>query len=54
MSSYAVRRILQLVPVLLLVSAVVFFVFRIVPGDTASARLGEQATPEALAALRKA
>src|SRR5262249_49736809 len=54
MGVYAARRLIQLVPVLLLVSTAVFFVFRIVPGDVATQRLGENATPEALAALRRA
>jgi peptide/nickel transport system permease protein len=50
---YIARRILQLIPVLFVVSAVVFFAFRVVPGDPAQLALGVDATPEALAALRK-
>ena len=42
-----------MVPVLLFVSAIVFFVFRIVPGDVAVVRLGEGADPEAVAQMRK-
>jgi peptide/nickel transport system permease protein len=50
---YIARRILQLIPVLFVVSAVVFFAFRVVPGDPAQLALGVDATPEALEALRK-
>jgi peptide/nickel transport system permease protein len=41
-----------MVPVLLLVSAIVFFVFHIIPGDMAVARLGEGADPQMVAAMR--
>jgi peptide/nickel transport system permease protein len=54
MSAYILRGLLRLVPVTLLVSAAVFFVFRIVPGDVAVARLGENADPAAIARLREA
>ena len=53
MSGYVVRRVGQLVPVLLIVSAVVFFVFRIIPGDMAVMRLGQNADPESITAMRK-
>ncbi len=49
---YVFRRLLQLIPVLFVVGTVVFFAFRIVPGDPAQLALGVDATPEALAALR--
>lgn len=49
---YIARRLLQLFPVLFVVGTVVFFTFRIVPGDPAQLALGVDATPEALAALR--
>ena len=52
MTAYIVQRIVHLVPVLLVVSALVFFIFRIVPGDTAVMRLGEQADPQAVAQMR--
>jgi peptide/nickel transport system permease protein len=51
-SRYILRRLLQVIPVLFVVSTVVFFTFRIVPGDPAQLALGVDATPEALAALR--
>jgi len=54
MSTYIARAVPRLVPVLLFVSAAVFFVFRIVPGDVAVARLGENADPAAVARLREA
>ena len=49
---YIARRLLHLLPVLFVVSTVVFFAFRVVPGDPAQLILGVDATPEALAALR--
>jgi peptide/nickel transport system permease protein len=52
-SSYIARRVGQLVPVLLIVSAVVFFVFRIIPGDMAIMRLGQNADPASITAMRK-
>jgi len=52
-SGYVARRVGQLVPVLLIVSAVVFFVFRIIPGDMAVMRLGQNADPESITAMRK-
>lgn len=38
---------------LVVVSAIVFFVFRIIPGDAAVTRLGESADPESVARLRR-
>jgi peptide/nickel transport system permease protein len=52
--SYIVRRLVHMVPVLALVSAIVFFVFHIIPGDMAVARLGEGADPQAIAVMRHA
>lgn len=49
---YIARRLLHLIPVLFVVSTVVFFAFRVVPGDPAQLILGVDATPEALAAVR--
>jgi peptide/nickel transport system permease protein len=49
---YIARRLLHLIPVLFVVSTVVFFAFRVVPGDPAQLILGVDATPEALAAIR--
>lgn len=52
MTGYVLRRILQLVPVLLGISLVVFLVMALLPGDPALAILGPYATPESLASLR--
>lgn len=49
---FIARRLFHLIPVLFVVSTVVFFAFRVVPGDPAQLILGVDATPEALAAIR--
>ncbi|MBV9539190.1 MAG: ABC transporter permease [Acidisphaera sp.] len=51
MIAYALRRLLAAIPTLLAVLTLVFVIVRIVPGDPAYAILGDQATPEAVAAL---
>ncbi|GAJ40806.1 ABC transporter permease [Saccharococcus caldoxylosilyticus] len=51
MLSYAVRRILMVIPVLLGMSLVVFFMIRAIPGNPAQVILGQKATKEAVAAL---
>jgi peptide/nickel transport system permease protein len=43
---------MQMIPVLLLVLALVFVIFRLVPGDPAQLILGANPDPEAMAALR--
>ncbi len=53
MAPYLVRRLLLTVPVLLFVSLIVFALVNLIPGDPALIMLGEQATPEALSALRQ-
>jgi peptide/nickel transport system permease protein len=45
MLRYVVRRLLLLVPILLGVSILIFFWIRALPGNPASALLGERATP---------
>lgn len=52
MSAYVLRRLLQLIPVLLGISLVVFLIMALLPGDQALAILGPYATPESLASLR--
>jgi peptide/nickel transport system permease protein len=52
MTQYIIRRLLQGIPVLLLISAVVFAVVAFIPGDPAAVVLGHAATPENVAALR--
>lgn len=49
---FVARRILAAVPTLVAVLTLVFVIVRIVPGDPALVILGDQATPEAIAALR--
>ena len=53
MGPYIVRRLLQMIPVLLLVMAIVFVVFRMVPGDPAQLILGTNPDPDVLAATRR-
>jgi len=50
---YVVRRIIFIIPVALLVSFTVFMMIHLIPGDPARVLLGEQATPETVAALQK-
>lgn len=52
MLGFVLRRLLAAVPTLLAVLTLVFLIVRIVPGDPALVILGDQATPEAAAALR--
>ncbi|MBX5444870.1 nickel ABC transporter permease [Sphaerobacter sp.] len=52
MVRYILRRILAMLPVLFLVSVIVFSLIHLTPGDPAITMLGEEATPEAVAALR--
>ena len=50
--NYAMRRILQSIPILLIVLTLVFFVVRVLPGDPATAALGDYASKDAINALR--
>ena len=52
MMGFVIRRLLAAIPTLLAVLTLVFIIVRIVPGDPAMVILGDQATPEAAAALR--
>ena len=52
MGRYIFRRILFLIPTLLLVSFLVYAIISAAPGDPAQLALGEGATPEAVAAKR--
>ena len=47
------RRLVYLVPVVLAVTALTFLIANLLPGDLAIAMLGDQATPENVAALHK-
>jgi peptide/nickel transport system permease protein len=53
MLSYALRRLAMIVPVLLGISAIVFLIMAMIPGDPALAILGSFATPENTAQLRQ-
>ncbi|OEH91401.1 ABC transporter permease [Bacillus solimangrovi] len=53
MFAYTIRRLLMLIPVLLGMSLIVFFLIRAIPGDPAQVILGQQATQEAIEALNK-
>lgn len=53
MLMYTVRRLLMLIPVLLGVTFLTFAIAQITPGDPAVLALGNQATPERVAALRE-
>ncbi|WP_140631916.1 ABC transporter permease [Methylibium rhizosphaerae] len=52
MSWFLFKRALTFAATLLCASAVIFFVLEVLPGDAALVRLGDTATPEAVAALR--
>lgn len=53
MYKYIFRRILYLIPVILGVTFIVFMILNLAPGDSVRMILGEQATPEQVAALEK-
>lgn len=52
MLNFVVRRLLAILPVLLAVSLLTFLIASLLPGDLAFVILGDQATPENVAALR--
>ncbi|WP_456272038.1 ABC transporter permease [Bacillus sp. AK031] len=52
MFQYTIRRLLQVIPVLFGMTFIVFMIIRAIPGDPAQTILGQQATKEAVAALR--
>lgn len=53
MASYIVKRILSLIPVLFVVSIVIFMIVHLTPGDPASVMLGEEASAEQIGELRE-
>ena len=53
MHKYLLKRLLSLIPVLFVVSLAIFLLIHLVPGDPAAAILGEEASPEQIAALRE-
>lgn len=52
MGRYALRRLWQMLPVLLVVSFVIFMIIRWIPGDPAVLMAGPNATPEQVQSLR--
>ncbi|HWV24264.1 MAG TPA: hypothetical protein VNZ58_08735 [Thermomicrobiales bacterium] len=49
---YIARRLVSLIPVMLIVGVVVFGLVHLTPGDPAGVILGDRATPEDVARLR--
>lgn len=52
MTAYIVRRLVSMIPVLLIVGVVIFFLIHLTPGDPAAVILGSSATAEQVASLR--
>jgi peptide/nickel transport system permease protein len=52
MLRYTIQRVLFMLPVALLVSFVTFMLIHLIPGDPARVLLGEEATPQTVAALQ--
>lgn len=52
-ASYVATRLLQMIPTFLLIGGAVFVLARLLPGDFASAMLGDRATEEAVQRLTK-
>ena len=53
MLKFLVKRILLVVPVLLGITVLVFFIIRLIPGDPAMIFLGQDATPEEILRIRE-
>ena len=53
MAKYVLKRLVAMVPVLLLVSVVIFSLLHLTPGDPVVVMLGEEATPESRESLRR-
>ncbi len=53
MTTYILKRLISMVPVLFVVSIVIFSLIHLTPGDPVLAMLGEEATPEAREQLRR-
>jgi ABC-type dipeptide/oligopeptide/nickel transport system permease component len=54
MTSYIIRRLLQMIPITLGILTLVFSLIHLIPGDPAAAIAGESARPEDIAQVRKA
>jgi peptide/nickel transport system permease protein len=53
MAQYAVRRLLQVIPILFVTSLLLFGLLRVLPGDPASFMLGDKGTPDQVAAMHR-
>jgi peptide/nickel transport system permease protein len=53
MTTYIVRRVLLIIPALVLVTVFVFAIMRLIPGDPASVQLGDEATLADVQALKE-
>ncbi len=53
MWKYILKRLIYLIPVILGVTLIVYFIMSLAPGDPVSSILGEQARPEEIEALRE-
>ena len=53
MTTFLIRRLLAVLPVLLVVSLLVFFMLRLAPGDPAAVIAGNNATSEDIAQIRE-
>ena len=53
MWKYILKRLVALIPVIVGVTLIVYFIMSLAPGDPATTILGDQATPEAIAKLRE-
>ncbi len=53
MGAFVIRRLLQAVPVVLLITGIVFLVVYLIPGDAATVILGQNASEENVIAIRK-
>src|SRR5262245_41180411 len=53
MTTYLLRRVLAVIPVMAVVVTVVFFLIHLIPGDPATAMLGPDATPAQIDATRR-
>lgn len=49
MTKYIIKRLLIIIPTMIAVSFIVFFILNLMPGDPATIILGESATPESIA-----
>ncbi|MBV8719061.1 MAG: peptide ABC transporter permease, partial [Chloroflexi bacterium] len=53
MTTYLIRRVLAIIPVLFGISVLVFLLVHLIPGDVAQILLGTQATDQQLETLRR-